>query len=85
VNASGASDELRLAGVDFVGDKLIARFVNGGTVSVKVNRYPRLERATMAQRSKWRLIGKGSGIHWKSIDEDLSVENLLFASAKTPA
>jgi hypothetical protein len=81
---SGNSNEVRLAGVDFVGDKLIARFVNGGTVSVKVNRYPRLERATAKQRSKWRLIGKGSGIHWKSIDEDLSVENLLFASAKTP-
>ena len=83
--ASGISDGLRLAAVDFVGDKLIARFVNGSTVSVKVNRYPRLQRATPAQRNKWRLIGKGSGVHWESIDEDLSVENLLFASAKTAA
>jgi len=83
--ASGISDELRLASVDFAGDKLIARFVNGGTVSVDVNRYPRLARATATQRNKWRLIGKGSGVHWTTIDEDLSVENLLFASAKAPA
>lgn len=70
--------------MDFVGNKLIARFVNGSRISVKVNRYPLLEHATAKQRNNWRLIGKGSGIHWKSIDADLSVENLLFANAKTP-
>lgn len=85
MNVSDLSDELRLAGVDFVGDKLLARFINGSRICVNVSRYPRLERATAKQRCKWRLIGKGSGIHWKSIDEVLSVENLLFASAKTPA
>ena len=83
--ASGISDDLRLAGVEFVGDKLIARFINGSRVSVNVSRYPRLEQATAKQRNKWRLIGKGSGIHWERLDEDLSLENLLFASAKTPA
>src|SRR5882724_1561759 len=77
--ASGISDELRLAGVDFAGGKLIARFVNGGAVAVNLNRYPRLQQATPAQRNKWRLIGKGSGVHWENLDEDLSVENLLFA------
>ncbi|MGH7976454.1 MAG: DUF2442 domain-containing protein [Limisphaerales bacterium] len=80
--ASGISEELRLTGVDFAGGKMIARFINGSTIAVDINRYPRLERASSAQRKKWRLIGKGSGIHWESLDEDLSVENLLFASAK---
>jgi hypothetical protein len=83
--ASGISDELRLAGVDFTSDKLIARFINGSTVSVNLNRYPRLQRATPAQRNKWRLIGRGLGVHWENLDEDLSVENLLFASAKIAA
>jgi hypothetical protein len=76
---------MRLTGVDFAADKIIARFVNGSTIAVNLNRYPRLQQATPAQRNKWRLIGKGSGIHWESIDEDLSVENLLFASAKAVA
>jgi hypothetical protein len=76
---------MRLTGVDFAADKIIARFVNSSTIAVNLNRYPRLQQATPAQRNKWRLIGKGSGIHWESIDEDLSVENLLFASAKAVA
>lgn len=34
-------------------------------------------RATPAQRAKWRLIGRGVGIHWDDIDEDISVKRLL--------
>ena len=78
----GSTNELRLARVDFAGNKLIARFVNGSTISVDLNRYRRLKQAAPAQRNRWRLIGKGSGIHWESLDEDLSVGNLLFTSAK---
>ena len=66
----------------FENGRLVARFVNGSSVSVALTRYPRLQKATTAQRNKWRLVGKGFGIHWESLDEDLSVENLLFASAK---
>jgi len=69
--------------VDFAAGKVIARFVNGSSITVNLNRYPRLQQATPAQRNKWRLIGRGSGVHWEGLDEDLSVENLLFASAKT--
>jgi len=29
------------------------------------------------QRSHWKLIGKGVGIHWEDLDEDVSVEGLL--------
>jgi hypothetical protein len=78
------SKQLRLTRIDFVGDMLVARFTNGGTISVDVRRYPRLWQATPAQRRKWRLIGTGLGVHWAEIDEDLSVENLLYAGAKGP-
>ena len=27
--------------------------------------------------AEWRLIGKGLGIHWEALDEDISVEGLL--------
>ncbi len=84
-HASAISDELRLVGVDFKDDALLARFANGSNISVALNRYPRLHRATPAQRKKWRLIGKGLGVRWESLDEDLSVENLLFATSKTAA
>ncbi len=80
--ASGTCEQLRLTGVAFEKDTLVARFTNGNTVGVDLKRYPRLRGATSAQRNKWRLIGNGQGIHWKELDEDLSVENLLFASAR---
>jgi hypothetical protein len=80
---SATSEPLRLKSVDFKAGKLLAHFSNGSDVAVDIARYPRLQRATQAQRNKWRLIGNGTGIHWEEIDEDLSIENLLFASAKT--
>lgn len=39
--------------------------------------YPRLQRATPAQRKNWRLIGEGHGIHWPDVDEDISTIMLI--------
>ncbi len=50
---------------------------DGRTVLVPLAWFPRLLHATKEERKKWRLIGKGQGIHWEDIDEDVSVENLL--------
>jgi hypothetical protein len=33
--------------------------------------------ATETQRNNWRLIGRGIGIHWEDLDEDISVAGLL--------
>ena len=80
--ASGIFEEMRLADVTFEGDALVAHFADDRKISVDLNRYPRLLRATPLQRKKCRLIGKGLGIHWEKLDEDLSVDNLSFANAK---
>ena len=48
------------------------------TISVPVAWYPRLLHATPAERNNWRLIAKGEGIHWSDLDEDISIENILF-------
>jgi hypothetical protein len=50
---------------------------DGREISVPLAWFPRLQKATRAQRAKWRLIGRGLGIHWEEIDEDISVEALL--------
>lgn len=50
---------------------------DGRSISVPLNWYPRLLNATDAERRNWRLIGKGEGIHWVDLDEDVSVEGLL--------
>jgi hypothetical protein len=51
---------------------------DGRTVSVPVAWFPRLVYGSQEERNNWRLIGKGEGIHWPDLDEDISVENLLF-------
>ncbi|HWB53777.1 MAG TPA: DUF2442 domain-containing protein [Tepidisphaeraceae bacterium] len=49
----------------------------GGELSAPLARFPRLLNANEKQRSNWRLIGGGIGIHWPEVDEDISVESLL--------
>ena len=50
---------------------------DGRAISVPLTWYPRLLHATAEERENWRLIGRGRGIHWEDIDEDISVEGLL--------
>ncbi|MGB9591370.1 MAG: DUF2442 domain-containing protein [Candidatus Kryptoniota bacterium] len=58
-------------------DSLIVDLSDGRTISVPLEWFPRLLHATHEERSNWRLIGRGHGIHWEEIDEDISVEGLL--------
>ncbi|MFP4292998.1 MAG: DUF2442 domain-containing protein [Cyclobacteriaceae bacterium] len=37
----------------------------------------RLKKATASQLSNYCLIGKGAGVHWPDIDEDLSLKGFL--------
>jgi hypothetical protein len=61
-------------------DALTVDLTDGRTISVPLAWYPRLLHGTPAERNNWRLIGgkEGLGIHWPDLDEDVSVENLLF-------
>jgi hypothetical protein len=58
-------------------DTLNVDLSDGRTISVPLNWFPRLLHATQKQRNNWRLIGRGHGIHWDDIDEDISVEGLI--------
>lgn len=58
-------------------DTLTVDLDDGRTISVPLGWYPRLLHGTPAERKNWRLIGKGEGIHWPELDEDISVEQLV--------
>jgi len=58
-------------------DTLSVDLSDGPTISVPLERFPRLVYATQKEKNNWRLIGRGQGIHWKELDEDISVEALL--------
>jgi len=74
--------ELPLArSVKVTADTLQVDLSDGRTISVPVAWYPRLAHASAEERKQWRLIAQGRGIHWESIDEDISVEGLLAGRA----
>jgi Protein of unknown function (DUF2442) len=58
-------------------DTLSVELADGRTIAAPVAWFPRLAHAMAAERNSWRLIGGGRGIHWPSVDEDISVANLL--------
>ena len=53
---------------------------DGREISVPIEWFPRLRDASDEERGDWRVIGGGLGIHWETIDEDISVESLLALS-----
>lgn len=67
----------RAESVTVTEDTLTVELSDGRTISVPLAWYPRLFHASPEERSNWRLIGDGHGIHWSALDEDISVENLL--------
>lgn len=71
------SVEAKATEVWFDTDMMHVRLLDGREISVPLEWFPRLRNASATQRKNWRLIGKGVGIHWKSIDEDIAVSALL--------
>ena len=69
--------EARAQRVSVTEDSLVVDLVDGRIISVPLAWYPRLAHGTPAERSHWRLIGEGEGIHWPDLDEDISIEGLL--------
>ena len=61
----------------FDDESMIVDFVDGRTLIIPLEWYPRLLHGTPKERSNWRFIGKGEGIHWPELDEDIRIENLL--------
>ena len=58
-------------------DTLTVELDDGRTVSVPIAWYPRLLNASKEERENWGLIGKGHGINWEALDEDISIEGIL--------
>ena len=72
--------------VSFSRGKMHVELQDGRVLTVPLAWFPRLNAATPAARKNWRLIAAGIGIHWPTLDEDVSIENLLAArlTARVP-
>ncbi len=61
-------------------DQLLVVLADGRELAAPLAWFPRLLEARPEQRKNWRLIGRGQGIHWPDVDEDISVASLLRAA-----
>jgi hypothetical protein len=62
-------------------ESLSVDLTDGRTMSVPLAWFPRLVHGTSDERSHWELIGRGVGIHWPDLDEDISLEGILAGRA----
>ena len=70
-------DDQRAVRARVTRDALTVDLADGRTLIVPLAWYPRLLHGNAMERSRWRLIGGGVGIHWPDLDEDISVAGLL--------
>ena len=71
-------DDLRVTRITSTPDTLIVDFEDGRTVQLPLMWYLRLYRASQAQRDHYELMGRGFGVHWPDVDEDLSAKSLAL-------
>lgn len=58
-------------------DSLRIELTNGAVMTVPVKLIPGLKRATPSEIRSVEVLGRGGGLHWDSLDLDLSVPTLV--------
>ncbi len=57
---------------------------DGRTILVPLAFYPFLLEATKEARNDYRLFAENTGIHFNTLDEDISVEHLVLGRRQLP-
>jgi Protein of unknown function (DUF2442) len=73
------SNNLRIKKLDIHPDLNIMNIIlnTGFIIRTNLSSYPILKKDSKAKVLKYRFIGNGTGIHWPSLDEDLSLKGFL--------
>jgi hypothetical protein len=58
-------------------DHLGVELVDGRTLRVPIEWYPRLANGTAAERNNWSFLADGEALEWPDLDEHISVAGLL--------
>lgn len=57
--------------------RLVVQLQDGRELACPLGFFPRLAAASKEDLADWRFTGRGTGIHWPRLDEDLSIQGLL--------
>jgi hypothetical protein len=63
--------------VEITDECLTVSLKDGRVISTPLIWYPRLHKASPADRAVWEWHGDGIGICWPLLDEDLSIKGML--------
>jgi hypothetical protein len=67
--------DLRPRSVEFTSTELVVTLIDGRKIATPLDWYPRLKRASAAERANYEIMAMG--IHWPDIDEDLGIVGML--------
>lgn len=54
----------------------------GEEFAFKLSEFPNLRSASEQKLNNWELVADGIGIHWKDLDEDLSLKGFIRSALK---
>ena len=74
----------RAQSIEFVEIAFVVRFLDGRSLAVPLEWFPRLRDATPEQREQYEFSGRGYGIHWPELDEDAYLESLQAGETHDP-
>ena len=63
--------------VNFDEDMMHVLLTDGRCLSVPIAWFPLLRKASPEQRTKYEIGSGGTSLHWRELDEDLSVAGLM--------
>lgn len=67
----------RITDVEIDRELLVVHLDDGRILSVPLSWYPRLEHASVAERSNWQLFADGEAIEWPDVDEHIGIDGLI--------
>jgi hypothetical protein len=67
--------DLHARAVEFTATDLVVTLADGRKIATPLDWYPRLKRASAAERANYEIMPMG--IHWPDIDEDLGIVGML--------
>ena len=72
-------DQLRIVGIDVYPelDMMLIILNTSAILRQKISPYPKLKAADKGALDEYEIIADGTGIHWTSLDEDLSLKGFL--------
>lgn len=76
--------KLTIEHVFFTADQLQLQLSDGRALTLPFAQFPRLRDASPKDRDAWELCAGGAGIHWPTLDEDLSLNGLLRDGTPLP-